>query len=73
MKALITGGAGFTSSHLAKELLSRGQDVIAFDELSAGSAENIDHSRGYTGFSFSQGTVLDDDLLSERAFMAGAQ
>ena len=59
MKALITGGAGFIGSHLAEELLNRGQEVIAFDDLSTGAVDNIAHLRSASAFSFHQGTVLD--------------
>lgn len=59
MKALITGGAGFIGSHLAEELLNRGQEVIAFDDLSTGAVDNITHLRSAAAFSFHQGTVLD--------------
>ena len=41
MKALITGGAGFIGSHLAEHLLAAGQEVVAIDDLSTGSLENI--------------------------------
>ena len=41
MKALITGGAGFIGSHLAERLLSRGDEVIALDDLSTGSLDNL--------------------------------
>ena len=60
MKALITGGAGFIGSHLSEELLGRGHEVAVFDDLSTGNVSNIDHLRRITGFSFHQGSVLDD-------------
>jgi UDP-glucose 4-epimerase len=40
MRALITGGAGFIGSHLAEELLRRGNEVLIIDDLSTGSIEN---------------------------------
>ena len=64
MKALITGGAGFIGSHLCEELLSRGQQVVALDNVSTGSLSNIAHLQGGTGFEYSQGTVLDPDELA---------
>ena len=60
MKALITGGAGFIGSHLSEELLGRGHEVAVFDDLSTGNLSNIDHLRQITGFTFHQGSVLDD-------------
>jgi UDP-glucose 4-epimerase len=41
MKALITGGAGFIGSNIAKELASRGNDVAVLDDLSSGYRSNI--------------------------------
>ena len=38
---LITGGAGFIGSHLTDELLARGSEVTAVDDLSTGRAENL--------------------------------
>ena len=41
MTVLITGGAGFIGSHLTRELLKRGDEVIIADNFSTGSRENI--------------------------------
>jgi len=43
MRVLITGGAGFIGSHLCDYLLERGHEVIAMDNLSTGSTDNIAH------------------------------
>ena len=64
MKALITGGAGFIGSHLAEELLGRGQEVIALDDLSTGNKGNITHLRARPGFSFQEGNVLESSTLA---------
>ena len=40
-KVLITGGTGFLGSHLAKELLKRGEEVICLDNFFTGSKKNI--------------------------------
>ena len=50
MNILITGGAGFIGSHLAEELIKRGDNVCVVDDLSTGIAQNIDHIRGRFGF-----------------------
>ncbi len=41
MHVLITGGAGFIGSHLARKLLARGDTVAVLDNLSTGSFDNI--------------------------------
>jgi len=39
-RILVTGGAGFIGSHLIKELLHLGHDVISFDNYSSGTHDN---------------------------------
>ncbi len=41
MKYLITGGAGFIGSHIARALLSQGADVCVLDNFSSGKRENL--------------------------------
>lgn len=52
MRILITGGAGFIGSHLCDYLLERGHEVIAMDNLSTGSTDNIAHLAGHRRFLF---------------------
>lgn len=40
-KCLVTGGAGFIGSHLADELIARGNEVVIIDNLLTGKKENI--------------------------------
>ncbi len=42
MKILITGGAGFIGSNLARYMLQRGQQVLIFDNFSTGKLENLE-------------------------------
>ena len=41
MKFLITGGAGFVGSHLAKTLVAQGHEVKVYDTLDTGSIKNL--------------------------------
>jgi dTDP-glucose 4,6-dehydratase len=52
MRILITGGAGFIGSHLCDYLLEQGHEVIAMDNLSTGSTDNIAHLAGRERFHF---------------------
>ncbi len=52
MRCLVTGGAGFVGSHLADELLSRGHQVTALDNLITGRMENLAHLKGRRDFRF---------------------
>ena len=51
-RALVTGGAGFIGSHLARALLARGLEVTILDDLSMGRLENVP-----AGARFLQGDV----------------
>ena len=52
MRILITGGAGFIGSHLCDRFLADGHEVIAMDNLSTGSVDNIAHLAGNEHFQF---------------------
>jgi nucleoside-diphosphate-sugar epimerase len=58
-RVVVTGGAGFLGSHLADELLARGDEVVAVDNLSTGFERNIAHLSGHTGFTFVKADVCD--------------
>ncbi len=63
MRALITGGAGFIGSHLAEELLKRGNKVCVIDDLSTGRLENVNHLRSNPDFSLVIETVLNETVM----------
>lgn len=46
LRALVTGGAGFIGSNLCWELAARGWQVVALDDFSTGTFENL---RGFPG------------------------
>ena len=63
MKLLVTGGAGFIGSHLSEQLLEIGHSVIALDNLSTGSKENISKLLGNPNFELVQASMLDEELI----------
>ncbi len=52
---LVTGGSGFIGSHLCESLLSKGNKVICFDNLSSGKTANIDSLKKNENFVFIKG------------------
>jgi UDP-glucose 4-epimerase len=65
MTSLITGGAGFIGSHLAEEMLQKGEEVLVIDDLSTGSIENIEHLKEYGNFSYAIDSVQNRPLMAE--------
>ncbi len=59
-KILVTGGAGFIGSHVARELLFLGYNVVVLDDLSGGFKENVPAKAG-----FIRGSINDVKLLSK--------
>jgi len=64
MRALVTGGAGFIGSHICQELLSRGHQVIAIDNLASGRLENFEEFGNTKNFEFKKVDILDPDKLA---------
>jgi UDP-glucose 4-epimerase len=64
-KILITGGAGFIGSHLAEELIARGDDVSVIDDLTTGSLENILELKTNPRFHFVLGSILEENKIDE--------
>ena len=65
MKTLITGGAGFIGSHLARALLDAGHEVFVLDNLSTGSIDNIEPLKSHPRFDYAIDTITNEPLLSE--------
>jgi UDP-glucose 4-epimerase len=65
MNVLITGGAGFIGSHLAERLLEQGEQVRVIDNLSTGSARNIQHLKSVRGFQCFVDTITNQNLMKE--------
>ncbi|MGE0821943.1 MAG: NAD-dependent epimerase/dehydratase family protein [Candidatus Binatia bacterium] len=62
MNVLITGGAGFIGSHVARHCVMLGHDVVVLDDLSGGFLDNLPPS-----VQFVHGSVTDYELV-ERLF-----
>ncbi len=58
-KVLITGGAGFLGLHMVTRLLEQGHQVVVYDSLVSGSAENLKEFLGNPRFEFSQHDVIE--------------
>jgi UDP-glucose 4-epimerase len=63
VKAFVTGGAGFIGSSLVDRLLQRGDEVVAYDNLSTGMDEFLAQARQSPRFSFVNADVLDEAAL----------
>jgi UDP-glucose 4-epimerase len=59
MRVAITGGAGFIGANLAAHLVGEGHEVVALDDLSTGSRENL---AGVDAV-FLEGSILEPDAL----------
>jgi UDP-glucose 4-epimerase len=58
MRSLVTGGAGFIGSHVARHCLELGHEVVVLDDLSGGFADFVP-----AGATFVQGSVTDEALV----------
>jgi len=56
MRYLVTGGAGFIGTNLAKELLAQGHDVVVLDNYAGGKKEN----RILPGVKYIEGDIRND-------------
>lgn len=67
MKVLVTGGAGYIGSHTMVELLTRGHEVIAFDNFYNSKPESLNRVKKITGkdFKFYEADMLDKDALNK--------
>ncbi len=60
MTTLVTGGAGFIGSHVAKHCMALGQEVVVLDDLSGGFVENVPQKA-----IFVKGSITDADLIAK--------
>jgi UDP-glucuronate decarboxylase len=50
LRVLVTGGAGFVGSHLARKLIKNGYDVVVIDNFYTGNKRNLEDLRDYDNF-----------------------
>ena len=62
MKILVTGGAGFIGSHLVRQLMEAGDEVISLDNLSTGLRENLPEGARLEVMDTHDDKVEDDQL-----------
>ena len=60
MRSLVTGGAGFIGSHVARRCLDLGHDVVVLDDLSGGFESNVP-----AGARLVRGSVTDVELVND--------
>lgn len=64
-RVLVTGAAGFIGSHLCRRLVAEGDEVVAFDDLSAGSTDNLSD--------VGEARFVEADVLDLSALVAAAE
>src|SRR5262249_46416738 len=67
MNVLVTGGAGFIGSHLCDALVGAGHTVVALDDFSTGSGENLSQLAGNDRFRLISGDVREPEDLERSA------
>ena len=63
MKYAVTGGAGFIGSHLVKNLVERGNEVIVIDNLNTGKKKNV--KKNLKKINFSEVDIRDFSTIED--------
>ena len=63
MNILVTGGAGFIGWHLINYLSNRGDKISILDDLSNAQQGQVEKLQNLKNVNFTQGTILDKDLV----------
>lgn len=59
-KFLVTGGAGFIGSHLARRLIEQGHEVLVVDDLSTGNLTNVPADAGFLNADIGNAQTYDE-------------
>jgi UDP-glucose 4-epimerase len=62
LRVVITGGAGFIGSNLAKQLYDDGHDVLVIDNLRSGYRKNL---LGLKNVTFIEGSITNEKMVKE--------
>ncbi len=62
-KVLVTGAAGFIGSHVVEQLIRRGRQVLAIDNLSTGDERNLSSWR--REIEFVQGSIVEEPVIRD--------
>ncbi len=66
MRMIVTGGAGFIGSALARIAVAQGHDVMVVDKLTyAGNRSSLRDVEGSNHFAFRQADICDDNAISD--------
>jgi len=60
LRSLVTGGAGFIGSHVARHCLEMGHDVVVLDDLSGGFKDQVPEKAHFV-----EGSIVDNRLIEE--------
>ncbi|MFI6597771.1 NAD-dependent epimerase/dehydratase family protein [Nonomuraea sp. NPDC050536] len=63
MRVLVTGGAGFIGSNLVDRMLLEGHEVVAVDDLSTGSRDNLTQAAEHDAFRLRELDIRDPALI----------
>lgn len=63
--SLVTGGAGFIGSHVAKALVNNGEQVLVLDDLSGGYEDNVPAKAKFIKGSINDRTLIENIFKSE--------
>ena len=69
-RVLVTGGAGYIGSHAVKALVSHGEQVVIYDNLSAGHREAVRRAGGGSA-RLVEGDIRDTERLADVVRSAG--